>query len=183
MRWSFILESLKNCPIASKPLNKRLHLCVSLSPDSPSYIFFPTKQQVKVSLFVYVSAANSRAEQSAKCYLSTCALMINTILIVSINFLLHHQKAAVALSLSRPGTCFRKPFCGSCQLEIVTPLMSSSNTILQTDVQNAHKCNHTLVSYENTHAGYYTLLGFSHFTRLHTSKQIKCNSFFLLNHF
>lgn len=58
-------------------------------------------------------------EQSAKCHLSTCALMINTILMVSINFLLHHQKAAVAPSLSQPRTCFWKLLCGSCWLEIV----------------------------------------------------------------
>lgn len=78
----------------------------------PSYI--SAKQQVKLLLCVLPTV-----EQSAKCHLSTCALMINTILMVSINFLLHQQKAAVALSLSWPCACFGKPLCGSCWMEIV----------------------------------------------------------------
>lgn len=75
--------------------------------------FFPipphfTKQRVR-----HLLCACTCCQQSAKRHLSTCALMINTILMVSINFLLDQQKAAVALSLSRPCTCFGKPLAAA----------------------------------------------------------------------
>lgn len=122
-------------------------------------------------------------EQSAKCHLSTCALMINTILMVSINFLLHHQKAAVALSLSQPCACFGKPFCGSCWMEIVCSSLPHTHNFSDRCTKHAHAQSHIILSYANTHAHYYTLLCSLHFTHLHTDKQIKCNSVFLLNHF
>lgn len=122
-------------------------------------------------------------EQSAKCHLSTCALMINTILMVSINFLLHHQKAAVALSLSWPCACFGKPLCGSCWMEIVCFSLPHIHNFTDRCTKHAHTQSHTLVSYGNTHEHYYTLLCSLHFTHLHTDKQIKCNSVFLLDHF
>lgn len=155
---------------------------VSTSLFVPTYIF--AKQQVKLFQCVCMWVLPT-VEQSAKCHLSTCALMINTILMVSINFLLHHQKAAVALSLSWPCACFGKPLCGSCWMEIACfSLPHTHNFYRQMYPTCTHTRDHTRqYLMENTHAHYYTLLCSSHFTHSHADKQIKCNSVLLLDHF
>lgn len=137
--------TLDYCPIVSVCLNGGYKLFFfSLSCFSLLLFFVPTyifvKQQVKPLLCVHVPTV----EKSAKCHLSTCALMINTILMVSINFLLHHQKAAVAQSLSQPCACFGKPLCGSCWMEIVGFSLPHTHNFFQTDVPNMHTHNRTL---------------------------------------
>lgn len=120
-------------------------------------------------------------EQSAKCHLSTCALMINTILMVSINFLLHHQKAAVALSLSWPLRLFWEASLWQLLDGDSMPLSNThahTHTISERCSKHEHAQSHTLVSYGNTRTHHYTLLCSLHLTHLHTDKQIKCNSVF-----
>lgn len=92
----------------------------------------------------------STVENSAKCHLSTCALMINTVLMVSINFLLHRQKAAVALSLSWPCACFWEASFWQLLGGDSMPL-TYSRAILQTDVANMHTLTHTHWYLKETH--------------------------------
>lgn len=138
--WIAVYE---NCPTASMSLNWGHRLSffsfsfVSTSLFVPTYIF--AKQQVKLLLRVCMWVLPT-VEQSAKCHLSTCALMINTILMVSINFLLHHQKAAVALSLSWPCACFGKPLCGSCWMEIACFSLPHTQNFYR---QMYQTCSHT----------------------------------------
>lgn len=144
-----------------------MDFCVRTLPHSSCCIFKWSGQVFLFLLFIYISLfcptstfarkkKNSGSDiycgsmrvlptlkQSAKCHLSTWALMINTILMVSINFLLHQQKAAVALSLSWPCTCFGKPLCGSCWMKIVCFPPTHEHTITQTDVPNRHTRNRT----------------------------------------
>lgn len=103
--------------------------------------------------------------------------MINTILMVSINFLLRHQKAAVALSLSWPRACFGKPLGGSCWIAIVRFSLVHAHNSTCGCPQHARAPRHALVSYGSTRVHYYTLalppLRLSHTS--HTDKQIECD--------
>lgn len=173
--WHWI-DLCKNCPTLFKCLNGGYRFffvstSVFLSPP-------PVLQNSRSNIDCASMRVLPTVEQSAKCHLSTCALMINTILMVSINFLLHHQKAAVALSLSWPCTCFGKPLCGSCWMEIVCFSLTHSHNFTDRCTKHAHTQSHTLVSYRNTHAHYYMVLCSLHFKHLHADKQIKCNSVF-----